>query len=156
CADLEAGEKLDRGMAPFRLLTAMQDANQRLGNVSQLGDILTAAPPPETGARSKLVQHPSQGQFALYEVREDAAEQFSCVNRLDPTEASPKAVASKAMGAYYGAVFRIARKDDSQATTLATLWTREPKGYWRLISYDLDPVWDDYRAPNTAPTAPPA
>ena len=29
------------------------------------------------------------------------------------------------------------------------------KDYWRLISYDVDPVWDEYRVPNTATTAPP-
>ena len=155
CADLEAGEKLDRGMAPFRLLMAMQQANQRFGNVSQLGDILTAVPPAHSGARTKLVQHPYQGQFALYDVREDAAEQFSCVNRLDATQTSPKAAASKSFGKYYGAVFRIGKKDGAEATTLATLWMRDAKNYWRLISYDLDPVWDEYRVPNTATNAPP-
>ena len=127
CADLEAGEKLDRGMAPFRLLMAMQQANQRFGNVSQLGDIVTAVPPAHSGARTKLVQHPYQGQFTLYDVREDAAEQFSCVNRLDPTQTSPKAAASKSFGKYYGAVFRIGKKDGTEATTLATLWMRERK-----------------------------
>ena len=155
CADLEAGEKLDRGMAPFRLLMAMQQANQRFGNVSQLGDILTAVPPAHAGVRTKLVQHPYQGQFALYDVREDAAEQFSCVNRLDATQTSPKAAASKSFGKYYGAVFRIGKKDGAEATTLATLWMREAKNFWRLISYDVDPVWDEYRVPNTATTAPP-
>ncbi len=45
CADLEAGEKLDRGMAPFRLLMAMRQANQRFGTVSQLGDMVTAVSP---------------------------------------------------------------------------------------------------------------
>ena len=61
CADLEAGEKLDRGMAPFRLLMGLQQANQRFGNVSQLGEILTAVPPAHKGLRTKLVQHQYQG-----------------------------------------------------------------------------------------------
>ena len=39
--------------------------------------------------------------------------------------------------------------------TLATLWMRDSKGSWRLISYDVDPVWDEHRVPNTATTAPP-
>ena len=153
CADLERGEKLDRGMAKFRLLMALQRANQRFGNVGQLGDISTAVPLEGTGARSKVVQHPYQGQFALYDVREDAAEQFKCVNRLDPTLISPKAAASKAFGKYYGAVFRLGTKDGADQTTLATLWTREGKS-WKLISYDVDPVWDEYRAPDTATAAP--
>jgi hypothetical protein len=32
---------------------------------------------------------------------------------------------------------------------------RESNGFWRLISYDIDPVWDEYRVPNTATTTPP-
>ena len=97
--------------SPFRLLMALQQANQRFGDVSQLADIVTAVPPAHAGVRTKLVQHPYQARFALYEVREDAAEQFSCVNRLDATQISPKAAASKSFGKYYGAVFRIGKKD---------------------------------------------
>ena len=52
-----------------------------------------------------------QGQFALYDVREDAAEQFKCENRLDASLISPKAATSKAFGKYYGAVFRLGRKN---------------------------------------------
>ena len=95
CADLEPGEKLDRGMAKFRLFMALQRANQRFGNVGQLADISTAVPLEGSGERSKLVQHPYQGQFALYDVREDAAEQFKCENRLDASLISPKAAAVK-------------------------------------------------------------
>jgi hypothetical protein len=156
CADLEAGEKQDRGMAPFRLLMAMQRANQRFGTVSRLGDIVTAVQPTNTGERAKLVQHRYQDQFALYEIREDAAEQFSCINRTDATGVSSKAAASKAFGKYYGAVFRVGKKDGGQATTLATLWMREGNGFWRLTSYDVDPVWEEHLAPNTATSAPPA
>ncbi len=155
CGDVEAGEKLDRGMAPFRLLMAMQQANQRFGTVLRLGDILSTVSPAQSGARTKLVQHPYQGEFTLYDVREDAAEQFNCANRLDPTQASPKAAASKSFGKYYGAVFRVGKKDRTEATTLVTLWMRDAKNYWRLISYDLDPVWDEYTVPNTAVNAPP-
>ena len=56
------------------------------------------------------MKQPHQGQFALYDVREDAAEQFKCANRLDATQVSPKAAASKAFGKYYGAVFRLGLK----------------------------------------------
>ena len=153
CADLEPGEKVDRGMAKFRLLIALQRANERFGNVSQLADISTAVPLEGSGERSKVVPHPYQGQFALYDVREDAAEQFKCGNRRDASLISPKAAASKKFGKYYGAVFRLGRKDDADQI-LATLWAREGNS-WKLISYDVDPVWDEYREPNTA-AAPPA
>src|SRR5262249_26128029 len=42
CAELEHGEKVDHGMARFRLLMAMQQANQRFGNPVHLEDISTA------------------------------------------------------------------------------------------------------------------
>jgi len=153
CADSEPGEKFDRGMAKFSLFIALQRANQRFGNAGQLADISTAAPLEASGARSKLVQHPYQGQFALYDVREDAAEQFKCENRQDASLISSRAATSKAFGKYYGAVFRLGRTNNAEQTTLATLWTREGNS-WKVISYDVDPVWNEYRAPNTA-TAPP-
>ncbi len=153
CEELERGDKVDYGMAKFVLLRALQQANQRFANVGQLGDISTAVPLETTGARSKIVQQSHQGQFALYDVREDAAEQFKCANRLDASQTSPKAAASKAFGKYYGAVFRLGLKGGSEQTTLATLWTREGK-VWKLISYDVDPVWDEYRTPDTGKAAP--
>jgi hypothetical protein len=153
CAKLEPGEKLDRGMAKFRFFIALQKASQGFGNIGQLADISTAAPLEESGARSKLIQHPYQGQFALYDVREDAAEQFKCENRQDASLISPKAAKSKAFGKYYGAVFRLGGSNAEQ-TTLATLWTREGNS-WKVISYDVDPVWNEYRAPDTASAPPP-
>src|SRR6185436_2490054 len=107
CADLDRGEKLDHGMAKFRVFMALQRANQRFGSVNQLADISTAVPLEGSGERSKAVQHPYPGQFTLYDVREDAAEQFKCENRLDARLISPKAAASKAFSKYYGAVFRL-------------------------------------------------
>jgi hypothetical protein len=151
CVELEEPEKVDRGMAKFKVLMALQRANQRFGNVGQLEDISSAVPLEGVGARSKVMKQPHQGRFTLYDVREDAAEQFKCANRLDASLKSSKALASKAFGKYYGAVFRLG-KDDKRAT-LATLWTRDDKG-WKLISYDVDPVWDEYQVPNTATAAP--
>ncbi len=113
----------------------------------------TAVTPEGTVARSKVVQQPHQGQFTLYDVREDAAERFKCANRLDPTQVLSKAAESKAFGKYYGAVFRLGKGTGSEQTTLATLWTKEDKS-WKLISYDLDPLWDEYSAPDTRAAAP--
>jgi hypothetical protein len=154
CAELEQGEKVDHGMAKFKLLIAMQQANQRFGNPAQLTDVSTAVPLGATAVRVKLVEQSYEREFALYDVREDAAEQFKCVNRVDATQISSKAAASKTFGKYYGAVFRLGGKGEVGGTVLATLWSRESKR-WQLISYDVDPVWEEYRAPDTA-KAPPA
>ncbi len=154
CADLEAGERQDRGMARVKLLMAMQRANEIIGTVGQLSDVSAAIQPPGSTPRAKLIQHPYQSQFALYDVRQDAAEQFNCLSRLDPTVVSEKASTSKSFGKYYGAVFRLGNKNLHEAVTLATLWTRAPNGYWRIISYDVDPLWDTYRAPHTVANTP--
>ncbi len=156
CAELESGESQDRGMARIKLLMALRRANERLGEVAQLSDVSTAVQPAGTISRAKLVRQPYEGQFSLYDVREDAAEQFLCLNRLDPTLTRSKAANSKSFGKYYGAVFRLGNKNLQPSVTLATLWTRGPSGYWRLVSYDVDPEWETYRAPNTGPTPPPA
>jgi hypothetical protein len=145
---------VDHGMAKFKLLIAMQQANRHFGNPPQLMGVSTAVPLEATAVRVKLVEQSYEREFALYDVREDAAEQFKCANRVDATRISSKAAASKAFGKYYGAVFRLGGKGGAKGTVLATLWSRESKR-WQLISYDVDPVWDEYRAPDTA-KAPPA
>jgi hypothetical protein len=153
CAELEHGGKIDYGMARFKLLMAMQAANQRFGHPSQLADISEAAPLGTNAVRAKLVKQPYERQFALYDVREDAAEQFKCGNRLDANRISAKAATSQAFGKYYGAVSRVGGTSGSEATTLATLWSRESKR-WQLISYDVDPLWEDYRPPDTSKASP--
>jgi hypothetical protein len=153
CVDLEQDEKVDHGMAKFTRLMALQQANKRFGSIGELADISTAVHLEGKNERRKLLEQPYRGQFALYDVREDAAELFKCVNRLDATQISSKAAASKAFGKYYGAVFRLGRRDGAEQTTLATLWAREGKS-WKLISYDVDPVWEEYRSPDTATAAP--
>jgi hypothetical protein len=157
CVDLEHGEKVDHGMAKFKLLVAMQQANRLLGSPAQLADVSRAAGLGSATLRTKLVKQPYDRQFALYDVREDAAEQFNCANRVDRSRVSPKAAASKEFGKYYGAIFRLGGNEGSGGTTLATLWSRQSKK-WRLISYDIDPVWGKYRATNNSvgrpPTAP--
>jgi hypothetical protein len=154
CAELEHGEKVDHGMTRFKLLIAMRQANQRFGNPAQLEDISTPAPLGNAAVRTRLVKQPYDREFALYDVREDAAEQFLCANRVDASRISAKAAASKAFGKYYGAVFRLSRRAGSDGTTLATLWSRESKR-WQLISYDVDPIWGEYRVPDTAKAPPP-
>jgi hypothetical protein len=53
-----------------------------------------------------VVQQPYQQQFALYDVREDAAEKVKCVNRLDPTLIA-KGGGIQGVRQYFGAVFRL-------------------------------------------------
>ena len=65
CAELEQAEKVDHGMAKFKLLNALQQANQRFDNPTKLADISTAVPLGGAAVRAKLVKQPYEPQFAL-------------------------------------------------------------------------------------------
>jgi hypothetical protein len=147
CMELETGQAIDRGMAKFRLLHAMMETNKRLGKISSLSEVSTGMK--MSGPRVKLIEQPFNSQFALYNVREDAAEQFLCPNQLDPSLISAKALKSKAFGKYVAAVFRL-KTHEQEGRTLVMLWAKD-EGYWRVLSYDIDPIWDKYQVPDTSP-----
>ncbi len=144
CLDVESGQTSDRGMARYKLLLAMMEANKRLGKVSSLEKVSRGIR--LAGERIRAIQQPHHAQFVLYEVREDLAEQFLCPNQLDPSLISQKALHSKDFGKYVGAVFEL-KSQDQTSRTLALLWAREG-GYWKLASYDVDPVWTRSQVPN--------
>jgi hypothetical protein len=150
--ELESGKKMDRGIAKITMLQQMMDVNRRIGKVSTLTD--ASAGVSMDGERVKPIEQPHSSQFLLYDVREDLAEEFRCINRLDPALISAKAMKSKAFGKYAGAVFRIRGKQDN-GHVIATLWHREHE-YWRLISYDVDPEIDRSQVPNVGAKAAPA
>jgi hypothetical protein len=76
---------------------------------------------------------------------------MKCLNRIDSSNMSAKAAASKAFGKYVGSVFRF--KLTGQATeTVAVLWAKE-NGYWKILSYDLEPEFEKYRVPDTTSAA---
>jgi hypothetical protein len=152
CMELEAGQPIDRGMARFKLLQAMIEANKRLGKFSSLSEVSVGIK--MNGPRIKLIEQPYQSEFVLYDLREDAAEQFLCPNQLDPSLSSAKALQSKAFGKYVAAVFRL-KTNKQEGRTLAMLWAKE-RGYWKILSYDIDPIWDRYRVPDASPAMVPA
>ena len=144
CMELEKRMNTDRGMAMIAMLQNMLSANQRIGKVSSLAEAASSVT--ITGERVKPIEQPHQREFALYEVREDLAEEFKCANRLDSAEISPKASKSDDFGKYVGAVFRIGAKGQT-GNVLATLW-RKDQGYWKMITYDIDPELDRSSIPN--------
>ena len=151
CMEVENAKKTDRGVARITMLQQMMAVNKRVGKISSLAD--ASAGVAFEGERLKLIEQPHASEFSLYEVREDLAEQFRCIHRLDTSLISPKAIKSKDFHKYVGAVFRISTKQDP-GRVIATLWRKEDH-YWRIISYDIDPEIDRSRAPNLgAPAAP--
>jgi hypothetical protein len=96
--------------------------------------------------RLKPINHPHDSAFALYQVREDLAEQSNCETKLGNAEVSAEALKSKNFGKYVGAVFKLGRKD-RKGETVATLWRKE-RGYWTMISYMLGPHIDETGVPH--------
>lgn len=144
CVDVQDEATTDRGVVGFALLQRMIAANAEVGKMSSLSDAIVGVA--VSSERMKVIQQPHHSRFVLYDVREDLAEEFKCVNRLDSSRVSPKAMKSRSFGKYVGALFTIKQKQQS-GRMVATLWQKE-NGYWKLISYDVDPEIDRSRVPN--------
>jgi len=149
CMQLETGEPLDRGMARYKMLMALQDINRRVGKIKDLSAVSVGVH--LTGERAKVIKQSYQAEFVLYDVREDLAEHFKCANKLNAKDISLKAARSHAFGKYVGAVFPLQARGESGAT-IATLWQKRNK-YWKFISYDVDPDFVQLRAAAAAPPA---
>jgi len=151
CMELEQGRPLDRGVARFSMFMGLRQLNETIGSVADLSQAVTAAPMKKPELRE--IDQPYKNVFALYDVREDLAERFSCANRLDPSQISAKAAKSTAFGKYVGAIFYLRSPNGLKGATVATLWAK-PDKYWKLVSYTTDPDDDSNRATAVA-TAPP-
>ena len=148
CLEAERGVPVDRGVARFEMVKAMQSVNRRIGKVGNLADALHAVS--LTGTRSKEMLQPHADAFAMYDVREDLAEAFDCENRLRPEQADADKAQSTRFGNYVGAVFQM-KTANVTGEAVATIWARE-SGAWMLVAYDEEP---EFR-PGTLPSAPPA
>jgi len=146
CMEIEQGQPLDFGVARFSMLMALRQVNERVGKVAKLSDVSSGVR--LSGPRGKEIPQPNESEFILYDVREDLAEQMKCANQLDPSLVSAKAAKSKAFGKYVGAVFKL-KAPAEEGKTIAALWAKED-GFWKLISYDVDPQFERYRAPDVA------
>jgi hypothetical protein len=145
CRELEGGVPVDLGVAKFSLLMALRDVNNKIGKVAKVSDAIVGVR--LTGTGDKLISQPYESEFVLYDVREDIAERMKCVNQLDPSNLTEKAAKSTAFGKYFGSVFKFKLPGQETETVLA-LWAKQ-NGYWKLISYDLEPELDKYKVPDT-------
>jgi hypothetical protein len=129
----------DRGLAPFQILVNLKAASDALAPRASLDGATVGMPLTIPG--TKVVRHPDQAQFALYEVRADVAARFDCASRLTPGSAATR---PDAAGDHRATVFRTtgSRKDAS----IALLWARED-GYWKIVSWQAEPEPDRTPAP---------
>jgi hypothetical protein len=149
CMELEQGRPVDRGVARFSMLMGLRRVNETVGAVTDLSQVVSAVPLSRPQLRE--IDQPYKNNFALYDVREDLAEQFNCVNRLDPSQISVKAARSTAFGKYIGATFYLKSPNGLKGAAVATLWAKQNK-YWKLISYITEPEDEANQTAALAPT----
>jgi hypothetical protein len=135
CMELEQGRPVDRGVVRFSMFMGLRQINEKIGTITDLSQVVVGVPLNRPQLRE--IEQPYKSQFALYDVREDLAEHFSCANRLDPSQMSTKAAKSMSFGKYVGAVFYLKTPQGVKGATVATLWEKQNK-YWKLISYVTD------------------
>jgi hypothetical protein len=139
CMELEQGRPVDRGVARFTMFMGLRQINESLGTITDLSQAVVGVSLNRPQLRE--IDHPYKNQFALYDVREDLAEQFNCANKLDPSQISAKAAKSMAFGKYVGAVFYLRSAQGLKGTTIATLWAKQ-NDYWKMVSYVTEPESD--------------
>ena len=146
CMELETGEPLDMGMAPFQMLVGLRKVNEDLGSVVNLADVMTGIriSDPEL----KVVEQPHHSSFVLYEVAESKAQAFDCANRGLPENEVPKGSKTR-FGKYFGTVYYIGGPE-GQGETVGLLWAKEDKN-WKIIAYEAEPAADDSDIPDLRP-----
>ena len=149
CRELEDGRPVDLGVAKFSVLMALRDVNTRIGKVAQVSDAIAGVK--LSGRRGKLIPQPYESEFMLYDIREDLAQRMKCINQLDPSNLTEKSAASKSFGKYVASVFKF-KQPGQETETVAVLWAKQ-NGFWKLISYDIEPEFDKYRVPDTTSAA---
>jgi hypothetical protein len=152
CIELERGIPVDRGVARFQFLRAMQSANRLIGKVDSVGEAIESVN--LTGPRGRLLDQRYKTEFAMYDVRTDLAQQFDCENRLHPEQSDPKLARSEDFGDFIGAVFRV-RTKTLKGETVATVWTKDSTG-WTLVSYDVEPEFRPGALPQSVPPESPS
>jgi hypothetical protein len=147
CIEVEKGSPVDRGVARFQMVSAMQAVNDRLGRIGKLGEAIRGVS--LTGPRGKEMPQAHRDAFVMYDVREDLAEAFDCENKLHPDQADARKAQSTDFGKYVGAVFQV-KTARVTGDSVATVWARD-NGVWKLVAYDVEP---EFRA-GVLPAAPP-
>ena len=134
----------DRGLAPFQILVNLKAGYDALGPHASLEGLTTGVRFSTPGLR--VVPHPHQGQYVIYDVTDEVAARFDCASRLTP--GSPAKV-SHEYGHHFGTTFRVI--GPRKAASIALLWARED-GYWKIVSWQTEPDADATPAPPAPPT----
>ena len=117
---------VDRGMAPFQLMTNLKAAHESLGKRTSLDGLIVGVR--LTTPALKVVQQSHHAQFVLYSVPDDVAAAFDCESRMRPGVAKKPA---RQYGNYFGSTFFLDGHADER---VALLWGKD-EGYWKIVSW---------------------
>ena len=137
--DADDPSAVDRGMAPFQLMTNLKAAHDTLGKRTSLEGLIVGVRLATPAL--KVVQQPHHAQFVLYSVPDDVAAAFDCESRMTPGGAKKPA---RRYGNYFGSTFFVDGHPDQR---VALLWAKD-NGYWKIVSWRTGV--DDARAPVAA------
>jgi hypothetical protein len=130
---------VDRGMAPYQLMTNLKAAHDTLGQRTSLDGLIVGVR--LTTPALKVVQQPHHPQFVIYSVPDDVAAAFDCETRMTPGGGKKPA---HQYGNYFGSTFFMNGHSDQR---VALLWGKE-NGYWKIVSWATGV--DDARPPVVA------
>jgi len=137
CIELEQGEPVDRGMAPYQLMMAMKAVKDEIGAQTSLEGVTLGVRLTERAL--KVVRQPHHARFVLYSIPDDVAQSFDCANRTTLATKAPSRF-YREYGNYFAAVLFI-ETPDGAGETLALLWAKQGD-YWKIISYESEPATD--------------
>ncbi len=148
--DLDDPTTFDRGMAPFRLMRRLKVAHDALGTQKSLEGLTIGVR--LAFSALKVVQQPHHAQFVIYSVPDDIAARFDCESHL--TIGVPKP-AGRVYGNYYGAAFYVNATNGGKDHSMALLWAKDG-GYWKIVSWQAEPINEPGTDPDEAPSTPPS
>jgi len=149
CIEQVAGDeqkKINPGIAPFYILEEMKKINRTLGRPAMLSEVIESVRPNEPAL--KPIGNPHSAEFELFDTPEDIAFDFECANQNRVEDTTDKGKPRRRYGKYVGASLRL-KSSQARDDRLLLLWAKE-SGYWKVISWDIEP---DRLAGKKAPEA---
>ncbi len=113
------------------LREALGETYEVLDRATTLSTLIEAVKP--WNPDLKLIPHPYDSDFDLFEVSDSLGDSFLCRNRLE--KRPQQQTAQRKFGTYYGTTFHL-RLPEADEGALALLWKRE-NGQWRIVSFEL-------------------
>lgn len=149
----EPGQPVDQGMAPFRILMNMAQANRALGKPARLADVASGVP--LHASWLKPVKNHDPALFSLYEVPNELGQAADCAGGLEAAAAKLTKESKLKYGEFFLSGLRLTAPQ-AKGANLYLLWNKEAK-YWKIVAFRKEPAEAPPTAlPDLRPAEPPA